>query len=380
MSPSVSGPSRKARAFAPGHVTGLFAPSTGARDPRARGSLGAGIVLEAGVTADAEWRPGPRLRVRLTSDLERRLEISEEVARRLVPPSTGTLSVTLRHSFPLGQGFGTSASGALATALAVAQVTGRSRSRAVEVAHLADLFGGGGLGGVAAILGGGLEVRVRPGIPPFGKVLRRPFLDSVLLGIAGSPIPSPTVLNDRKALARIAAAAAGLDALTQDPSPERFWDASEAFTDRAWPRPPGAPGPAAGAPEARSPGRPGDVRTELLCAVSPRRAASRPPPMDRSTRGARARAVGRVEGGLPVTPSVAGGLSASGRRRGGCAPPQAFSGRRSLGRFHDAQTGPHVPGDRGPGVHSPRVHGRGPGTVASRSSTRATSGRHSRGP
>ncbi len=233
MSPSVSGPSRKARAFAPGHVTGLFAPSTGARDPRARGSLGAGIVLEAGVTADAEWRPGPRLRVRLTSDLERRLEISEEVARRLGPPSPGTLSVTLRHSFPLGQGFGTSASGALATALAVAQVTGRSRSRAVEVAHLADLFGGGGLGGVAAILGGGLEVRVRPGIPPFGKVLRRPFLDSVLLGIAGSPIPSPTVLNDRKALARIAAAAAGLDALTQDPSPERFWDASEAFTDRA---------------------------------------------------------------------------------------------------------------------------------------------------
>jgi pantoate kinase len=233
VSPSVSGPSRKARAFAPGHVTGVFAPSTGARDPRARGSLGAGIVLEAGVTAEAEWRAGPRLRVHLTSDLRRRLVISEEVARRLAPSHPGTLSVALRHTLPVGQGFGTSASGALATALAVAQVTGRSRSKAVEVAHLADLFGGGGLGGVAAILGGGLEVRVRPGIPPFGKILHRPFLESVLLGITGAPIPTPNVLNDRKALARIAAAAGGLGALTLDPSPEQFWDASEAFTDRA---------------------------------------------------------------------------------------------------------------------------------------------------
>ncbi|MGP8075034.1 MAG: hypothetical protein ACLP74_08505 [Thermoplasmata archaeon] len=233
MSPSVSGPTRKARAFAPGHVTGLFVPSTGARDPRARGSLGAGVVLEAGVWAEAEWRPGPRLRVRLTSDLGRPLEISEEVARRLAPPGTGTLSVTLRHMLPVGQGFGTSASGALATALAVARVSGRSRSKAVEVAHLADLFGGGGLGGVAAILGGGLEVRARPGIPPFGEILRCPFRDSLLLGIAGPPLPTPTVLNDRKALARIAAAAEGLGALTRDPSPERFWDASEAFTDRA---------------------------------------------------------------------------------------------------------------------------------------------------
>lgn len=224
---------RLAGAFAPGHVTGVFRPVVTDRDPRARGSVGAGIVLELGVRAEARFSPGPRARIRVVGDGPGPWPISEEVARRMAGRMPGTVTVRLTHELPVGQGFGTSAAGALATALAVGALTGRPRTDAVEVAHLADLFGGGGLGGVAAILGGGLEVRWRPGIPPFGRVVHRPFPSAFLVGVVGRPIPSPSVLGDPRAVRRITRASLGWERLGPRPTVERFCRLSERFTDRA---------------------------------------------------------------------------------------------------------------------------------------------------
>lgn len=223
---------RYARAFAPGHVTGIFAPATEARDPRARGSRGAGVVLELGATAYASFRPGTKRLVRVTDDEGAVLPISEEVARRLAPFRPGTLSVHLAHELPVGQGFGMSAAGATATALAVTALSGRPRPEAIGVAHLADLFGGGGLGGVAAILGGGLELRVRPGIPPFGRVIHRPFAPAIWVGLVGGPIPTHRILSDPRALDRIVHAADDLNDLVRHPSSNGFLAASERFTDK----------------------------------------------------------------------------------------------------------------------------------------------------
>jgi len=222
-----------ARAFAPGHVTGIFRPAGAARDPRARGSVGAGVVLELGVTAEARFVPGRRGRLRVVADGPGPWPITADVARRLAPRTRGTLTVRLAHGLPVGQGFGMSAAGALATALAVGAISKTPRERAVRVAHLADLFGGGGLGGVAAILGGGLEVRRRPGIPPFGDVAHRPFPAPLIVGVVGRAIPSPSVLCNPRALARVADASRGWEELAGRPNEERFFALSERFTDRA---------------------------------------------------------------------------------------------------------------------------------------------------
>ncbi|MGP8108484.1 MAG: hypothetical protein ACLQL8_05230 [Thermoplasmata archaeon] len=222
-----------ARAFAPGHVTGIFRPDTTQRDPRGRGSVGAGIVLELGAWAEARFSPGPRSRIRVVGEGRRPWPISEDVARRMAPQGPGTLTVRLAHELPVGQGFGMSAAGALATALAVGALSGRPRAHAVRVAHLADLFGGGGLGGVAAILGGGLEVRTRAGVPPRGHVVHRPFRPALLVGVVGRPIPSPSVLRDPAALRRITRAASGWEELARHLSPERLFRLSERFTDLA---------------------------------------------------------------------------------------------------------------------------------------------------
>ncbi len=230
---------RVAHAFAPGHITGIFSPATEARDPRARGSRGAGIVLELGAWAEARWVPGRRPHVDLASDLERELPISGEVASRLLGPRRGTLSVRLRHELPVGQGFGMSAAGALSTALACARVLDLPAERGIEVAHLSDLYGHGGLGGVSAVLEGGWERRLTPGIPPHGRSIHRPFSRPVWIALLGPPLPSPRLLGDAKFLETVRrAATGGLRHLARRPTEGVFLSESERFSDRVGIAPP----------------------------------------------------------------------------------------------------------------------------------------------
>jgi pantoate kinase len=125
-----------------------------------------------------------------------------------------------------------SAAGALATGLAVASASGGSRSEAVATAHLAELFGGGGLGGVAAILGGGLEIRATSGIPPWGKILHHEFTGTVFVTVAGDAMPSPKLLGDPRFLDRVERAAGpGLHRLSRHPTATSFLVEAERFTD-----------------------------------------------------------------------------------------------------------------------------------------------------
>lgn len=222
---------RTATAFAPGHVTGIFSPAIRGKDPRSRGSLGVGIVLELGVRARATWRPGPRRRIDVTSPEKRELPISREVAEHLVGARTGSLHVHLIHELPIGCGLGMSAAGALATALAVSAVVGEARRHAIEIAHLADLFGGGGLGGVSAILGGGLEHRISAGVPPWGRAIHSPYPRPLMIIRDGRELPSLPWLTRADFLHRVEVSARGpLARFSADPTIERFWGESETFT------------------------------------------------------------------------------------------------------------------------------------------------------
>jgi pantoate kinase len=229
---SPSSASHVAWAYAPGHVTGIFAPQLGARDPRARGSVGAGLVLEAGVIASAEWRASRRRSLEVRSDVLQPLPISTDVAHHLLSRRPGRLRVALTHELPIGQGFGMSAAGAVATALAVGAATGDTRRHELEVAHLADFYGGGGLGGVSAILAGGMEIRDRPGLPPWGHVRHYPTPGSLFVIVAGAAMPSPDLLGDPRFLRRVERAAGpGLGRLGRRPTFSNFLHEAERFTD-----------------------------------------------------------------------------------------------------------------------------------------------------
>jgi pantoate kinase len=222
-----------ARAFAPGHLTGFFVPDLTSKDPRGRGSTGAGLVLDRGVVAEARFDPEGPTALRLRSRPRTALVISREVASRLRAGIPGTLEVDLLHHLPIGQGLGMSAAGAVATALAVARALGVPKQRAWETAHLAELFHQGGLGGVAAIGGGGLEHRTRPGVPPYGEVRHAPSSLEVRLTITGPPMPTSRILSDPRRVAMLRRAGHAAErAFSKHPTSQEFLTQSERFTDR----------------------------------------------------------------------------------------------------------------------------------------------------
>lgn len=227
-----SGTRRTARAFAPGHLTGFFVPDTSARDPRGRGSRGVGIVLDRGAYAEARWDPnGPR-RTSLRVTPRVALPVTRDAVARTRGDRPGTLEIRLRHELPVGQGLGMSAAGSLAASLATARVLRRPLARAWQSAHLADLGQRGGLGGVAALGGGGLEERLSPGIPPWGRVRHRPVRTPILLVPFGAALPSPRLLGTSRVGARLERSGErALRTFHRDPSLAGFWSAAERFTD-----------------------------------------------------------------------------------------------------------------------------------------------------
>lgn len=195
--------------------------------------MGAGLVLELGAFARASWSPAARPRVVLQGDRPGAWPISTAAVKRVFGAHSGALTVQLRHELPIGQGFGMSAAGALAAALATAGALGRPTAEAIRAAHLAELEGGGGLGGVAAILGGGLEMRTVPGVPPFGRVRYRRFSRPIVLAVVGRPLASPPLLRSPSFLRRVEHVSSdGLRRLARRPDARTFLGEAERFADR----------------------------------------------------------------------------------------------------------------------------------------------------
>jgi pantoate kinase len=234
---------RVVRFFAPGHLTGFFVPATENPNPLQRGSIGAGLVLDRGVVAEivVEERPGEISSVEIRErGVSARYPITEDACRRLIPPRGSQILVDLDHVFPISQGLGMSAAGALAASLAVATALGRSPEEAIAAAHNSELEHGGGLGGVAAILGGGLEVRRGPGIPPYGEVQRVPIERGFLLGVGREPLRTPDLLARPEFVGRVRRAGGDLWArfLDTEVTWESFFATSSRFSQavRLWDR------------------------------------------------------------------------------------------------------------------------------------------------
>ncbi|MCH1411432.1 MAG: hypothetical protein L7U48_05055 [Candidatus Poseidoniaceae archaeon] len=176
-----------------GHVTLLFSIHDDELLPRRQGSRGAGLCLDAGVRVRAEalpaaivedsagaipaprparsngsievevsdrfgrpWPEGEAMYITLINDLR--------AVRRLSPSTSWRLDVRLE--LPISQGFGMSAAGFLAAALAVLEANGTPDPRyAARAAHRLERQHRGGLGDVLALQAGGMALRREPGAP-----------------------------------------------------------------------------------------------------------------------------------------------------------------------------------------------------------------------
>ncbi|MHB1261378.1 MAG: GHMP family kinase ATP-binding protein [Thermoplasmatota archaeon] len=181
------------RAFAPAHVSGVFAVHDEEPDPLKKGSRGAGWSLDDG--AAAQVVAGDSLRIRIDGEVAEAPVTRAALAR--LAPGRG-LHVELRLGLPVGQGFGMSAAGTLAACLAATDALGLEPELALEAAHAAEVESGTGLGDVVGSWFGSGEVRMKPGCPPHGWALRiePPAGTRFLFCVLGRGIPTPSIIRD----------------------------------------------------------------------------------------------------------------------------------------------------------------------------------------
>ncbi len=195
-----------------GHITLLFSIHDDALLPRNQGSRGAGICLDKGVRVSiqetgrgetieegqemAGWdKDIPPIKAKGETHVEINpfdadadlchamyADLIDELRlARLLPSDTNYL-VTVDIELPLSQGFGMSAAGLSALALACFEMTKQGKQpQYFRAAHHIERRYSGGLGDVLGIYVGGVELRTHPGSPPSPGLAKSFSLDSPIL-------------------------------------------------------------------------------------------------------------------------------------------------------------------------------------------------------
>lgn len=194
-------------AFCPGHISGYFKRVNGATQA-STGSLGAGIVIDSGVTATVTRSNRTMIRV-CRKDRGGKIRdqadgspIIESVLKQLGV----TASVITECCLPIGAGFGLSAAALLSTLTAVNRLYSLNLAdRDIALlAHGAEVQHRTGLGDVAACQAGGWVVRTGPGID--AHIQRRYDLTEPVCAVSFGPIHTPSVLGSPQQMERVAQA------------------------------------------------------------------------------------------------------------------------------------------------------------------------------
>ena len=175
---------KRARAYCPAGITSFFEICDRTydgkliADPLQIGARGGGFspdkgVLTEVVVAEAEEE---QIQVVINEESYPEAETTKFVVKMLTEKVSETYTVTVRHcvDVPIGAGFGSSAAGALSTALALSNVLGLNLTynQLGRIAHIAEVKSRTGLGTVGPLLFGGCGLSIEPGAPGFARLDR----------------------------------------------------------------------------------------------------------------------------------------------------------------------------------------------------------------
>ena len=219
----------RATGFCPGHITGLFYPCPH-DEVLSSGSRGAGMCVHLGARSDVALNDSGEVRVSING-VAVPAAVTERAVEHLLPPGIGATVDTFLQ-LPMGSGFGMSAAGALSATVAVADILGLERLRAFEAAHRAEIACHSGLGDVAGMMAGGIELRKREGLPPVGEVVRLADRLDIVACVVGPRMSTAAVLSsERDLLPRT-----GMEChrrLMEEPTVERFLQLCRGFAEKS---------------------------------------------------------------------------------------------------------------------------------------------------
>jgi len=214
-----------ARAFAPAHISGFFIIDI-KKDPIHSGSMGAGISLENGTVTTV--LPAKETAIKINGEVNRAATTLSAI--RLLTEKPVLVETTL--SIPIGAGFGASAAGALSTALAVNKALSLDMTFTdlAKAAHIAEVKNRTGLGDVAGMICGGIDIRKHAGIPPVGNIDRIPCRNEIISWVCFGGISTRSVISDdmkKKSINK--AGRLRLKELIKKPTLDNFFRQSRAF-------------------------------------------------------------------------------------------------------------------------------------------------------
>ncbi|VVB84539.1 Pantoate kinase [uncultured archaeon] len=179
------------RAFAPAHISGIFIIDI-KKDPVLSGSMGAGVCLEDGAVTAV--RPAQETTIKINGEAAEAATTLSAIEHLTAKP----VLVETAVSVPICAGFGASAAGALSTALAVNEALSLNLTynELAGAAHKAEVTNRTGLGDVAGMTCGGIDIRKKAGIPPAVNIDRIPCRNEIISWISFGAISTRSVLSD----------------------------------------------------------------------------------------------------------------------------------------------------------------------------------------
>ena len=235
-----------AKAFAPSGISSFFEICDTTQDgkpisnPEKIGARGGGFVAERGVLTEVKLSESEEehVTVFINGKLTKEAETTKTVAKTLLKRTQKSYDVNVHHTVeaPIGAGFGSSAAGALSTALALSKALrlNLTYNDLGRIAHVSEVQCKTGLGTVGALMLGGCIITREPGAPENALIDRIPIPEDYMIvaGIYG-PIPTKSVLSyQTKRLVINKWGRKTLEKILEEPSLENFMKCCHDFAEK----------------------------------------------------------------------------------------------------------------------------------------------------
>lgn len=225
-------------AFCPGHITSLFYPPEPGPTPETTGSRGAGMCISLGARASVRVESANVTSIAPLGDTRLNPVVVMALGEYLQhAPDPVQVYLGLDLELPVGQGFGMSGAMTFASLVALEGELGLvdgNIDALLALAHSAEVAFSTGLGDVVAQAKGGIDVRVREGLPPSGEVRVLRQTANLLVAWGSEPLHTRSVLEDPGARKRLERACRPhLETLDGTPDLEWLLEAGWAFAQEA---------------------------------------------------------------------------------------------------------------------------------------------------
>jgi len=237
---------KRARAFSPAGISSFFEicdrPPEGTLITNLErvGARGGGFVIEKGVFTEVSVTESekPFIEVYINNKLFPEAETTNTVAAILLEEIGKPWKAIIHHKVdvPIGAGFGSSASGALSTALALSKALGINLTlmQAGKIAHIAEIRCRTGLGTVGPVSLGGCVLTIKAGAPSHAVIDRLPTSpDHRIVAGCIRPISTKETLESAELKRRVNRhGRETIQRILADPSLESFMSASKEFSKK----------------------------------------------------------------------------------------------------------------------------------------------------